>query len=47
LGRIEDQGLDFQIQTFENDMKFDQEEVQMMAEASFKGVNYKSVLPIN
>lgn len=33
--------MDFQVSLFDSDMKFDQEEVKMLAEASFKGVDYK------
>ena len=41
LRQHHDEELDFQLNVFEDDMKVDQEELQIMADASFQGVNYK------
>jgi len=41
LNKLEDEELSSQLNLFDSDMKFDQEEVKIIAEASFQGIDYK------
>lgn len=40
LSSLEDESLDFQIQLFESDKQFDQEEVKILTETTFEGVDF-------
>lgn len=39
MKQLEDEILDFQLNMFESDKQFDQEEVRLIADASLKGVD--------
>jgi len=43
LAKLSDDQLDFQLKLFESDRQFDEEEIKMIAEATFKGLNYNDV----